>query len=375
MSTFLDYRSIYLANGVGIFLLLMLHYTSKARINRHHVEDRLYTFMISGVMGGCFMEMFSYSIDGKVFPGSIILNHIANTYLYTINLLLPFTVLVYVDYVYYGDLKRIWKHYKPQIFAGMIMYLINIVNLFTPISYHITEQNIYERRPVGYIYYVIILFYCLTALFVTKRYERENGARAFFSIEMFLLPIFLGSGLQFMFYGLSIAWLSAAIGLTGLYMMQQNEMAYIDSLVDIYNRQYLNHTLTAWERRGSKFAGVMLDIDHFKEINDQYGHSEGDKALVVVTNILKDSRKDNEWVFRFAGDEFIILKLTDSPDGLAPYMEEVQKRLNQYKRTNSPYPISLSYGASFYDHGDIDIFMKQMDDKMYEMKLEHHSKQ
>ena len=374
MDSFLNYRSIYLANGVGIFLLLMLQYTSKARINRHYVEDRLYTFMVTGVMGGCFMEMFSYSIDGKVFPGCIVLNHIANTYLYTINLLLPFTVLVYVDYVYYGDLKRIWKHYKPQIIIGVIMYVINIVNLFIPLSYHITEQNVYERRPIGYVYYVVILFYCLTALFVSKRYEKNNGARAFFSIEMFLLPIFLGAGLQFMFYGLSIAWLSAAVGLTGLYMMQQNEMAYIDSLVDVYNRQYLTHTLTAWERRGSKFAGVMADIDHFKQINDQFGHSEGDRALVIVTNKLKESRRDDEWVFRLAGDEFIILKLTDSTDGLAPYMEEVQRRLDQYNSTNPPYLINLSYGTSFFNHGNIDVFMKQMDDNMYKMKSEHHSK-
>jgi diguanylate cyclase (GGDEF)-like protein len=209
-------------------------------------------------------------------------------------------------------------------------------------------------------------------MFLTRRYEKENGARIFFSIEMFLYPILLGAGLQFMFYGLSLAWLSSAVGLTGLYMMQQNEVAYIDSTVDTYNREYMNHILSSWIIRGSSFAGVMLDIDRFKSINDRFGHSEGDRALKNVTNILKDSRKDNEWVFRFAGDEFVILKLTDSRDGLVPYMEEVNRRLEEYNHADHPYELALSYGMSFFDTGNVDTFMKEMDDRMYDLKVRHH---
>ena len=74
-------------------------------------------------------------------------------------------------------------------------------------------------------------------MFVTRRFEKENGARTFFNVKMFLLPILIGAGLQFAFYGLSLAWLSAALGLVGLYMMQQNEVAYLDALAGTYNRQ------------------------------------------------------------------------------------------------------------------------------------------
>ena len=56
-------------------------------------------------------------------------------------------------------------------------------------------------------------------MYETYRYEKENGARTFINIKMFLIPIIIGAGLQFMFYGLSLAWLSAALGLMGLYMM------------------------------------------------------------------------------------------------------------------------------------------------------------
>lgn len=368
----MDLRSIYITNGVGIFLLLMLRYASRTKLLRHRAEDRIYTVMVLGVMLGCFTEAFSYTLDGRVFPGAILMNHAANTYLFSVNLLLPFCLLVYVDLVIYGDTGRIWQHYKPQIIVGLFMLSLNLVNFFFPVNYVITAQNVYERRPVSYAYYAVILYYCLTALIVTRKYERQNGARAFFNINMFLIPILIGAGLQFMFYGLSIAWLAAALGLVGLFMMQQNELAYVDSLVDTYNRQYLTHIVSAWTARSVDFSGAMLDIDHFKAINDVYGHSEGDYALKTVTDILKKARRNQEWVFRFAGDEFIVLKEAGFPEDLEAYMGEVKRLLEEYNRDEHAYRIELSYGICAFDGAGIDTFMKSMDERMYQMKAEHH---
>lgn len=368
----LDLRSIYIANGIGIFILLLLFYTSRTKIARNRTEDKIYTFMIFGVMMACFMEVASYTLDGKVFPGARILNYIANSYLYSVNLLLPFAVLVYVDLGLYGNIRRIWKHYKPQIFIGIAMYIATFINFFIPISYYITEDNVYERRPFSYVYYIVIFFYCFTAMFVTRRFEKENGARTFFNVKLFLFPILIGAGLQFAFYGLSLAWLSASLGLVGLYMMQQNDIAYLDALAGTYNRQYLNYILSAWITHERTFTGVMLDVDHFKYINDEFGHSEGDHALQTVADILKKSCGDHEWVFRFAGDEFIILKMSDSAGALAPYMEHVGSRLEEYNHGDHPYKLELSFGTSFFNQGSIDSFMKEMDENMYKMKEEHH---
>ena len=371
----MDLTSIYIANGTGILVLLMLLYVSRSRTQRHSIEDKIFTFMIFGVMLGCFMEAFSYTLDGRVFPGSRFLNYIANTYLYSVNLLLPFSVLVYVDLGLYGDISRIKRRYIKEIAIGIFMFAMNIVNFFVPISYYINEQNVYERRPFSYVYYIIIFYYCFVAMHETHRYEKENGARTFINIRMFLVPIIIGAGLQFMFYGLSLAWLSAALGLAGLYMMQQNEMAYIDSLVDVYNRLYFNHMVSGWISNNRSIAGVMIDIDHFKNVNDNFGHSEGDKALKSLADILLKSRKNHERVFRFAGDEFIVAKTTDDPNGLDEYMKRVEENLEGFNSKNDlPYKLEISYGSSYFEpeKSDIDSFMKQMDDKMYEMKNIHH---
>lgn len=336
--------------------------------------------MTLGVMLGCFMEAFSYALDGRVFPGSIVMNYIANTYLFTANLLLPFCVLMYVDFSFGGNMQRIRSKYKVHIIIGLIMLATNIVNFFTPIIYWISEQNVYERRPFGYMFYAVILFYCISALVQTHRYEKQLGTKSFISIPVFLIPIIIGAALQFMFYGLSLAWLSSACGLMGLHMMQQNETAFIDPLVGIYNRSYLNRVLESWIGRGFCFSGAMIDVDFFKSINDSFGHSEGDHALQIVTDFLTCSRTENEWIFRFAGDEFIVLKLASTKSalananaGLSSFMDRVSHELAVFNEADHPYQLSLSYGISDFDGGDIDSFMKDMDHEMYQMKALHHS--
>ena len=371
----MDMRSIYIANGIGIVLLLVLFYVSRSKVQRRHTEDKLFSFMVFGVMAACCMELLSYVLDGKVFPGSRILNYAANTYLFSVNLLLPFSMLVYIDLGHYGDRSRIVKKYKPQIIAGSVMLLVTIVNFFVPISYYITPENVYERRPLSYAYYFVILYYIVTAIVMNRKYEKEFGTRSFVKIELFLIPILLGTTLQFIFYGLSLAWLSSAVGLVGLYMMQQNETAYVDPLTGVYNRQYMGHIVSSWKGKGYRFSGMMIDLDFFKSVNDTYGHTEGDSALVAAADILRSVTGDNSLVFRFAGDEFIILMRTDDPEEVHRKTKDLERALALFNRDSGrQYAISLSYGTALFDAatGDVDRFMKEMDGNMYETKKKHH---
>ena len=368
----MNLRAIIVANAVSVALLLIMLFAARTKITRDHVEDKLFAFIVFGVMLGSVFEALSYLLDGKLFPGARVLNYALNTYLFSANMLLPFFLLVYVDLSLYGKLNRIWKKYKIHIIIGALMVLVNVVNYFVPISYVITAGNVYERRPFSYAYYVVIVFYLVSIFFVLQNYKKQNGARAFINFWMFLVPVITGTGLQFLIYGLSLAWLSSSVGLVGLFMMQQNELAYIDPLVKTYNRQYLDHILASWISKGRSFTGIMLDIDRFKDINDNFGHSEGDKALKTLTDILRQSCANDERLFRFAGDEFIVLKLTTSPNGLDGFIAEVNKRIAEFNAQAHPYRFSLSYGTAYFVCGSADTFLKQMDERMYQMKSSHH---
>ena len=89
------------------------------------------------------------------------------------------------------------------------------------------------------------------------------------------------------------------------------DMAIYDSLTNLYNRRHLDQVLEEEYRNSTlskqPLAIVMVDIDHFKPINDHYGHDEGDRALVHIASILKGSVRNCDIVSRFGGEEFLVI--------------------------------------------------------------------
>ncbi len=89
------------------------------------------------------------------------------------------------------------------------------------------------------------------------------------------------------------------------------DMAIYDTLTRLYNRSHLNQVLEAEFRKSllekNPLSIIMVDIDHFKAINDRYGHDEGDGALIHVASLLKESLRKHDIVARFGGEEFIVV--------------------------------------------------------------------
>ncbi|MCP3848853.1 MAG: diguanylate cyclase, partial [Gammaproteobacteria bacterium] len=92
---------------------------------------------------------------------------------------------------------------------------------------------------------------------------------------------------------------------------QLRNMAIKDQLTDLYNRHYLfeaaHQRIANAIRHNHALSILMLDIDHFKRINDQYGHPTGDAVLVALANLLKKQCRDEDIIARFGGEEFVIL--------------------------------------------------------------------
>ncbi|MCK5551538.1 MAG: GGDEF domain-containing protein [Deltaproteobacteria bacterium] len=89
------------------------------------------------------------------------------------------------------------------------------------------------------------------------------------------------------------------------------DMATFDMLTQLYNRTYLNQVLEVEFRNSLQnrqpLSIIMVDIDHFKAINDQYGHDEGDRALIHIASLLKGSLRKHDIVARFGGEEFLVV--------------------------------------------------------------------
>ncbi|HQV95947.1 MAG TPA: diguanylate cyclase, partial [Anaerolineales bacterium] len=102
------------------------------------------------------------------------------------------------------------------------------------------------------------------------------------------------------------------------------ELAYTDSLTGAFNRRKINELLLEYTHHGARFSVIMIDLDHFKKINDAFGHDQGDILLKDVTDLLRNNLRQNDDIGRWGGDEFIAI----CPNTTRKDSEHIQNRMN-----------------------------------------------
>jgi diguanylate cyclase (GGDEF)-like protein len=154
---------------------------------------------------------------------------------------------------------------------------------------------------------------------------------------------------------------------------QLKEMGVRDPLTGLYNRHHFNDVikreLANVRRYGISLSVLLADVDRFKEINDVKGHQVGDDVLKFVANYLTSCVRESDFVFRWGGDEFLILLPRTDEGSAAQKAEELAKRLPSIPGVEQCQP-SLSVGwATHRMDAEFPQTLTQSDARMYEMKL------
>jgi len=157
-----------------------------------------------------------------------------------------------------------------------------------------------------------------------------------------------------------------------------NELVFQDDLTRINNRRffyrYLKEKIPWGEPRPEPVSLLMIDLDHFKQINDRYGHLEGDGALVHVADLLREQVGDRGHVVRYAGDEFAVLlpgsDLDPARELAASLLGALRSRSFHVESVDKDLTLTLSVGvAAFPDHGaDPRKFIEAADRALYVSK-------
>jgi diguanylate cyclase (GGDEF)-like protein len=136
------------------------------------------------------------------------------------------------------------------------------------------------------------------------------------------------------------------------------EQAIHDPLTNLYNRRYLNETLprelARVERDNNSLSVVISDIDHFKMINDTYGHPVGDKFLVNIASLMKKNARGSDIVCRYGGEEFLLVMPNTSLDAAAKRAEEIRQKCAEViiQHEGKDLRITMSFGVATHpNHG------------------------
>ncbi|HEY4542067.1 MAG TPA: diguanylate cyclase [Noviherbaspirillum sp.] len=129
------------------------------------------------------------------------------------------------------------------------------------------------------------------------------------------------------------------------------EISIRDELTGLYNRRYLMSMLETEKKRadrtGHMFSVVILDVDHFKQINDTYGHLKGDEVLKVVAKLAQQTMRGTDFCARFGGEEFVMV-LADTPENRALAFAERVRLLVSSAEFADGLQVTVSLGVAGY---------------------------
>jgi diguanylate cyclase len=159
------------------------------------------------------------------------------------------------------------------------------------------------------------------------------------------------------------------------HLEEQRQKALIDPLTGLPNRaawsERLEHEIKQWQQHGNTLSLAMLDLDHFKRINDNYGHLAGDKVLKIIATVLRKRLRAADFIARFGGEEFVLLLPATTPAVGAKLLETLRAAIEAcpFHFKGERVTITISMGLASFKPGEhSDLVLKRADQALYRAK-------
>ena len=356
-----------------ILAIIMIH--SHSRREKLFAQYKLFSTLVVLTMTMIVIDLLGWVFNGL--PGSLnlFLNTGFNLLLYIGAPTVPTAWVLYVYYLVSIEEKRIRRACVILCVLLAANALISVASLRTGWFFYVDAANIYSRGSLFLIhlgYCEFLLFYSF--IFIVRR-RKVLPRRQFLTITIFFVAPFIGMLLQALVYGVSYNWVGVTLSLLITYFNLQSRNLNTDFLTGVNNRLYFQNYLREKIRGSSEkktFGAIMADIDHFKNINDTYGHATGDEALKDAVRILKSALRRDDFIARFGGDEFLMIIDAQSRDDLEEAVSRIKAKTEEFNsQSTKPYRLCFSMGYDVYPAGtrtNPDTYIDRLDQKMYEDK-------
>lgn len=153
---------------------------------------------------------------------------------------------------------------------------------------------------------------------------------------------------------------------------EQHALSLLDPLTGVFNRlgynEGMNREFSRWRRYGGALSLVVLDLDHFKAINDQFGHAAGDKVLTSVATLIRKQIRSCDVFCRFGGEEFVLILPETSLAGAVTAAEKLRVSVatSQFRFKDLPVPVAISIGvAEFREATSVEEVFERADKALY----------
>lgn len=336
----------------------------------------LFRCMVYGVMTQLVLDILWRLVEGHVFPGAVIANRVINALYLAAGVILGCIWYLYVLETLGFTINR--KLQTIVMLPGLFFLGLNVISIWTEWVFTVSPENVYAHGPLFFLQMIGVYgTLAVSLIHLTVHALRRNSRvphQAIRSLLSFYVIPVIGSIVALFYTGMPGAWTCAAISLALLYINDQDNEIIRDGLTGLNNRKTLDGVFSEYMKqvRPDRLLYLfMMDLDHFKKINDTFGHPVGDQALVAAANILSASMAGRKGILvRYGGDEFLVMGFFRGDDDAVEYRRSVQRRFDDYRREHKPpyaFAVSVGYTRDI-DGMALDALVEQADGKLYEEK-------
>lgn len=353
--------------AVAIMFVLLLFIRGKK--SRLLLDQRLFITMVICNIFLLVLDSAMVLLDGV--PGQYARTFLyISTFLYYIfNTLICLFWYLYVHYYIYRNKDALKKQILPISIPFLAVFIMTIVSLFADVIFYVDAGNIYHRGRYFLVMALICFLYIGYAYVLLIAKRKMINKREFLSLALFIVPAVIGGIVQILVYGITLLWICATLSLLIIYINIQNGQLYKDYLTDLYNRRQFDNYIRAKinSSNNKKIAGLMIDIDSFKKINDLYGHDNGDLALKYTAQILRDTFNEKDFIARYGGDEFVVVVEVSDEEEPYEYIDKINYGFEKFNSTQElPFRITASVGYGIHVPNEtVTDFFRKMDKMMY----------
>lgn len=265
------------------------------------------------------------------------------------------------------------KNHILFLLPALFSIILTILSPIYHFVFYIDASNIYHRGSLFSITMIFTYFYIAYGLVIIILNRRKIVKEEFLPICIFAFLPLVGAFLQGFFYGILFMWSSVAFSLVVVYIFLQERMVHLDALTGAWDRNAFQYYIRQNMRKIDqvKLGMIYVDIDKLKEVNDNFGHLEGDIAIKTAVSILRKAIPQNAIIARLGGDEFIIIFNDEMADNLTKIMKEIKTAFNEFNKVSvKEYKLECSLGADIFTakYRSIEQFLNHIDNLMYQDK-------
>lgn len=368
-----------LYSEVNLLCILFLLLIGRKLENSSYAQDRRRLFKYV-LLSNCFLfavDIVWIFVDKGVLPFGIQANWALNTVYYITSGAVSFFWFVYSESVQKSKLVRSRLSVFLCSVPMLLLTLLSLISIKTGWLFSIDASNNYLRGPLYSLQLVLsygyIIFTAVKALALSFKAVSYYKKLEYRTLAAFVVPSLIAGGIQVFFPDIPILCVGTTFGILFVFLTMQEQMISNDGLTGLNNRirmtSYLSEMMARYDGKTRLFL-VMMDIDYFKQINDRYGHIEGDRALSVIAEALKACSSNHRYfIARYGGDEFAAVCDLEQDESIDDFCENIRNEILRRNKEN-PYTLSLSFGYAEYYPGigtDID-FIKLADAELYKAK-------